>query len=200
MPVVYKATNNINGKCYVGVDKNWPHRKAAHKCAVKKGSTLVFHNAIRQYGWKNFSWEILEESGNHQLLLNEREPFYINELNTHYLTGNGYNMTNGGDATMGWVPSEETKIKISEANKGRQAWNKGKPSPWTSKRNKEISGIPQQKLKKEYLIISPKKEVFEIKGLLEFCKENGLHAGNMCSVAKGRLKHYKGWKCEPILT
>ena len=34
-------------------------------------------------------------------------------------TGILYNMTNGGDGVSGWVPSEETKIKMGEAQKGR---------------------------------------------------------------------------------
>lgn len=195
MAVIYKATNKTNGKSYIGIDKNWPHRKHAHKSAVKRGSTLVFHNAIREYGWDNFCWEILEKLDNYEFLLKERESFHINENNSHYINGNGYNMTEGGEATMGWSPSEETRKRISEANKGREAWNKGKPSPWTSKRNKETAGIPQQKLKKSYIITDPDGNEFHVLGLTNFCKQHNLNAGNMCSVAKGKLNHYKKWKC-----
>lgn len=192
---IYKATNKINGKSYIGFDCNWPYRKCAHKHAVKRESTLIFHNAIRKHGWENFNWEVLEQSENREVTLNLREEYHIKQYNTHYIHGNGYNMTYGGEATFGWVPSEETKRKISQANKGRQTWNKGVPSPWTSKRNKANKGIKKPIFEKEYLIIDPQGNEYKIKGLVTFCKNHNLHPGNMCSVAYGRLKHYKKWKC-----
>jgi 5-methylcytosine-specific restriction endonuclease McrA len=36
----------------------------------------------------------------------------------------------------GKSPSKETKEKISKSLKGKVSWNKGKPAPWTSERNK----------------------------------------------------------------
>ena len=116
MAVIYKATNKINGHSYIGFDVKWPYRKANHKSRIKKGSTLVFHNALRSYGFENFEWEILEESEDKEKLLNEREEFYIRKYNTFYQNGQGYNMTMGGEATLGWIPSEETKRKIGKAN------------------------------------------------------------------------------------
>lgn len=195
MKVIYKATNTINDKCYIGVDSNWPHRKHAHKCAVKRGSQLLFHKAIRKYGWENFKWEIIEESENIDLLLNEREEFYIRLNNSYHLDGNGYNMTYGGEATLGWSPSEETKLKISISNKGRKAWNKGLSSPWTSERNLKNKGSISEKRRKLYEFIDPMGNIFIEKGLKQFCVKHNLHPGNMSSVAKGKLNHYKNWKC-----
>ena len=57
MAVIYKATNKINGHSYIGFDVKWPYRKANHKSRMKKGSTLVFHNALRSYGFENFEWQ-----------------------------------------------------------------------------------------------------------------------------------------------
>ena len=45
-------------------------------------------------------------------------------------------------------------------------------------------------------LISPKGERFRIKNLNQFCREHGLSAGNMNSVAQGKHKHHKGWKCK----
>ena len=198
MYTIYKATNKIDGKSYIGFDCNWPYRKCAHKHAVKRGSTLVFHNAIRKHGWDNFEWDIVEQSEDKNITLNEREEFFIKKFNTHYIHGNGYNMTMGGEATFGWIPSEETKRKISEANKGKKGWNKGKPSPWTSERNKKNKGIKQPHKEKYYIITDPQGKQYEIKGLVEFCKKNNLSASNLCSVANKKLKHYKKWKCEHL--
>lgn len=195
MKLIYKATNIINGMCYIGVDSNWPHRKHAHKSAMKRGSNLLFHKALRKYGWENFKWEIVEESNDINLLLNEREEFHIRKNNSYHLDGNGYNMTYGGEATLGWTPSDETRLKISEANKGRDAWNKGLPSPWTSKRNIESKGSISMNRRKLYKFIDPDGNVYIEKGLKQFCAKYNLHPGNMSSVAKGNLNHYKKWKC-----
>ncbi len=198
MFTIYQATNKINGKCYIGFDCNYPHRKAAHKCAVKRGSTLIFHNAIRSYGWDNFEWSILEQSEDGEKLLSEREEFYIRQFNSHYLDGGGYNMTYGGEATMGWVPSNETRKKISAANLGKKAWNNGKPSPWTSERNKKLKGSSCLAKRKTYKITDPLGQEYIVTGLKKFCSELKLNPGNMCSVAKGILNHYKQWKCELV--
>lgn len=46
--------------------------------------------------------------------------------------GDIYNITAGGEGSNGVSMSEETKQKISKANKGKSAWNKGKPGRmWT---------------------------------------------------------------------
>lgn len=193
MFTIYKATNKINGNSYIGFDCNWPYRKSAHKCAVKRGSNLVFYNAIRKYGWENFEWEILEQSDDKSYLLREREEFYIRKYNTHYIEGTGYNMTFGGEATFGWVPSEKTKQKISESKKGKPSWNKGKPSPWVGEKNKKGKGKKQPKLCKKYLVTDPEGNAYEILGLKYFCIEHNLSASNLTYTGK-----YKGWQCKQI--
>jgi|SRR6185503_17207279 len=194
MCTIYRAENKLNGKSYVGFDCNWPYRKTAHKSAAKRGSELHFHRAIRAHGWDNFEWSILEQSENKEYLLNERENFWINHFNT--FGENGYNMTLGGDATFGWHPSDETKEKIAASKRGKPSWNKGLPSPWTVQENIRRKGSKSPNRQKEYIITNPQGECFRIKGLIDFCKENKLHAGNMVSVAKGNLNHYKHWLCE----
>lgn len=115
MAVIYKATNTINGKAYIGIDSNWPHRKHAHLFAARnsKAEAYAFHRAIRKYGEQNFRWEVLLENATPQ-----DEIRLIEEHGTFRDTG--YNLTKGGEATMGWIPSEETRRKISEANKGNK--------------------------------------------------------------------------------
>lgn len=193
MFTIYRATNSINGKSYVGFDRNWPYRKTAHKCAVKKGSKQVFYNAIRKYGWENFIWEVLEQSEDKELLLKEKEEYYIRKYNTHYKSGYGYNMTYGGEGTFGWIPSAETKQKISESKKGKPSWNKGKLSPWLVESNKKRKGMKQPKLCKKYLVIDPNGNKYEVTGLKYFCVEHGLSQSNLTYHGK-----YKGWQCTPI--
>lgn len=87
---IYKITNKVNNKSYIGqtrytVEFRW--RQHIHK----KDNTY-FHNALHKYGIENFTVETLEECEAN--LLNEREIFYIAKYNTFK---EGYNLTIGGD-------------------------------------------------------------------------------------------------------
>lgn len=55
---IYRITNKINGKSYIGQSVNIKNRWYVHK-ATKDDYPI--HRAIRKYGKNNFSWEILEE-------------------------------------------------------------------------------------------------------------------------------------------
>lgn len=82
--VIYKTTNIINGKYYVGKDeKNNPDYL---------GSGKILKTAIIKYGRENFKKEILETCVDRKVL-NERERFWINSLSATTL---GYNITEGG--------------------------------------------------------------------------------------------------------
>jgi group I intron endonuclease len=121
--IIYLITNLINGKKYVGQTRQKLNERIhEHK---RKSNKIIkgIDGAIKKYGWENFKVEIIEECPIE--MLNEREIFWISELNTKI--PNGYNITDGGDGSNGHSPSPETRAKISAANKGRPAPNKGKP-------------------------------------------------------------------------
>lgn len=117
---IYKATNTINGKVYIGFDSHWPKRKREHLREVVKGSSLVFHNALREYGPDAFEWEVVCQSKNGQHLLNEMEPYFIKHYNSFYRGGQGYNMTLGGDGCIGHRHSPETLAKMSAVRTGKK--------------------------------------------------------------------------------
>lgn len=116
--VIYKITNTLNGKIYVGQTRqNLNRRINGHKnSSVKRGIDA----AIAKYGWKNFIAEVIETCPVEQL--NEREIFWIAELKSK--VPNGYNLTDGGDGALN--PSKETRAKMSVARKGKTPHNKGK--------------------------------------------------------------------------
>lgn len=99
---IYKFTNKINGKCYIGQSIQLEKRKREHKYnSFHKNSNEYnsqFHKAIRKYGIENFDYEVLEfleEKEYTTKKLNELEKKYINYFNSYK---NGYNATPGGDA------------------------------------------------------------------------------------------------------
>jgi len=76
--IIYKATNKINGKCYIGkTTKTLECRKKQHIQSSNK-SKYYFHRAISKYGTDNFEWEEIENC-NDEKILSEREDFWINK-------------------------------------------------------------------------------------------------------------------------
>lgn len=88
---IYKITNNINGKIYVGQSNNIQRRFSEHQ---NRGATsrIPVDVAIQKYGKENFSFEIIEECSIEQL--NQRETYWITYFNS---IENGYNCSVGGD-------------------------------------------------------------------------------------------------------
>lgn len=127
---IYLIRNKINGKGYVG-----QHRISLRDVDLYRymGKGIAITNAIKKYGKENFTKEILEyiEDDDKHLNTSKREIYWIKEKNTIY--PNGYNLTPGGEGgctresalkgaktrrDKGYKISEETKLKISNANKG----------------------------------------------------------------------------------
>lgn len=93
--VVYKHTNKVNGKIYIGITG-----KKVPKYRWGRGSgyhnNIHFVNAIKKYGWDNFEHEILE-TGLTCKEAKEREQFWIAKYNCNNPKF-GYNKTKGGDS------------------------------------------------------------------------------------------------------
>jgi len=112
MYFIYVVENLINGKMYVGQTVDLDRRWSLH--LSKSSNCLYLHRAIEKYGTENFEMVIIETLDN-QEESNEREKYWISELNT--LSPVGYNLKAGGD--MGGVPCEETRSRMSASAKNR---------------------------------------------------------------------------------
>ena len=118
---IYKITNKINNKVYVGQAVNLQRRILIHLYDYKYNKkNSYFYNSITKYGIENFDVEILIEGKFSKLELNEMEIRFIELFNsTNKLFG--YNMTKGGNGgCISRKQSDETKRKISESKKGKK--------------------------------------------------------------------------------
>ncbi len=130
-------------------------------------------------------------------LLNVMEAKYIKIYNSYYISGNGYNMTLGGDGTLGYRFTDEqrvalrnshlgykmpleTRLKISEANKGKRN---------TPEQNKKVA----EATSKKWTVTCPDGHLEEIINLKEFCKNNNLRYSAMHKVSRGEMKKHRGF-------
>jgi len=108
MGVIYKTTNLINGKIYIG--KRVFNSEKFYKTKYYGSGTLLKQSIIK-YGIENFTREVIEEVDNE--FLDEREIYWISVFESNNLDI-GYNLTIGGNSRQGrkiGSMSNETKQK-----------------------------------------------------------------------------------------
>lgn len=140
--IIYKVTNKVNGKVYIGQTiRNLEIRKWEHLQCAKDGVKTHLYYAIRKYGEDNFTFEIIAEASSKQEL-NELERYYIKKYDS---INNGYNMVDGGDNNVMFLDdikqkhlesmrSEETRKKISATLKKYR-----KEHPWTEEQKRKFA-------------------------------------------------------------
>ena len=122
---VYKITNLVNGKVYIGASKNIERRWRDHKKRINS----PIHSDLETYGLDNFKFEVLLECPEDMLCQWERDMIALYDSDD---PEKGYN--DKGDRPY--------SLKTSESLKGHKSWNKGKPA-W----NKGISCSEEHKRK-----------------------------------------------------
>ena len=114
---IYKITNTINSKSYIGQTiqnvKERFYQHCATKCS-KVVSNMAIHRAIKKYCKSNFTVEVIEEIDSANL--NDRERYWIKYYNSY---NNGYNSTKGGQD--GCKPFKDLDVEsiIKEYNTGK---------------------------------------------------------------------------------
>jgi group I intron endonuclease len=145
---IYKIACKINDKVYVGQTiRTIPERWRGHKWKASRPSKehdMAITRAIHKYGPDNFTI-IAVCSADNQEELDEKEKFYIREFDS---INNGYNLHEGG---LGQRISEETKIKMSIAGKGKK-----KPLGFGDKIKKARTGTVQPEIVKLKCSLSQK--------------------------------------------
>jgi group I intron endonuclease len=184
-----------------------------HKKDAERGTTKTYlGNAIRKYGWENFTKEIICKAIN-QEDLDKKEIELIHSMNTKY--PNGYNIKNGGfgggNGGNAWnrnlsndkthilaanarsFVTEESLKKMSETIKN--SFRSGERIHPRKGKHLSVESIAKIVEKKSSIIVlvNPNGDMVIIKNVKKFAKENNLTPSNLRRVFSGERKSHKGW-------
>ena len=216
---IYKITNTLNGKVYIGYTENTKKRFKDHLNNAKTVE-YVLYQAMRKHGVDYFKFEIIYQSLDGEYLRDTMEAYFIIEYNSYYEYGKGYNMTHGGclmDETRKiniskkisdqWANDDQSgrvsniRAAIKEKWKDPEYRKKmmiARQNQWKDAKNNHVIKQFKQKAN-NYIVISPNGTEYITNNLKDFCKEHGLsQPSKMYYTATGKLVHYKKWKCRKL--
>lgn len=156
---VYKYTNLVNGKVYIGQTKQQLFERA-HRDGTHYDKCPYFYNAILKYGWDNFQAEILEDNLTLEQA-NEKEVYWITYYNSYLDHSKGYNAAPGGSnmdreahskklkewwADAGnYARMKEVRAQQAKLDSFRQACSEGAKRKWAEPGHKEKMSQLRQK-------------------------------------------------------
>jgi group I intron endonuclease len=113
---IYKITNKVNGKIYIGsavnLDRRWTEHKRCLKTRTHPNNKLL--NAWHKYGAENFEFIVLIYCEPKDLLMYEQRCIDSFEVITK-----GYNLCPTAGSVLGIKRSDETRKRMSESQKGK---------------------------------------------------------------------------------
>ena len=114
MGLIYKITNILNGKSYIGkTSRSFEARKGEHlRSYLNENKTSILYRAMRKYCIENFQFDIIEDNIPNELL-SQKEQDYIKVFNSFH---QGYNMTFGGEGESSVDREEIINLHLSELN------------------------------------------------------------------------------------
>lgn len=159
-----------NKKRYFGITSKKPKNRWENGSGYDKNRQPVIYNAIRKYGWENIKHIILYENLNFVEAC-DKERMLIAKFKTNcsrYGNDFGYNMTDGGEGTLGHKNNE----KVAETNRNRLLGKKGKDCP--NSRPVICDDI-------------------EYESLTQFKEKNGFPKGNISAWLSGKVGMPEYW-------
>jgi group I intron endonuclease len=202
---------------YVGVTNNYTKRMREHKGTY---NNYLISKAIKKHGWNNFNSQILLETEDAEFAYKVAESSFIQQYQSNN-PEKGYNLTEGGQGTLGFSPTLETRQrmrekklgkkltpehiqKISESALGRTFTKETKNKISNKlKGNKNFQGktftdevkqILSEHKAKDWQLLSPINEIINIHNMRKFCIDNNLHHSAITRVLQGKQSHHKQWR------
>ena len=205
---VYKITNKITGKIYIGITNQGSGARYRHHWYESRiGEPSPIHRSMAKYGEDNFTLEIIDFAETYEEL-KEKEKFWIKKFNSTD-RNIGYNLTEGGDGTFGRTHSEETKEKIRQKALGRKISEETKKKmsearigKCSDKQREHLSKLQEQCKQKVYQYSKQGEFIAEYNSIIEACKALNLNRDTIRRQLKNPPKNLKDhrikflWKTE----
>lgn len=152
--IIYRWTNKINGKKYIGQTVN-PRKRYLQHYNGERADNQIIDRAILKYGAENFDYTVLltihaDTREELRELLDEAEIALIRLEQSYYKTGLGYNMTLGGLSRGNFEHTEETKIKLSRIKKGKKLSETAKKNIAEGHRGLKLTELHKTNLQKAH--------------------------------------------------
>jgi group I intron endonuclease len=194
--IIYKATNLVNGKIYIGKTSQTIEKRQWEHCnRAKLGWKQLLYRAIRKHGEENFKWEVIDSS-NDLNEIDEKEAYWIDYYNSYIgnPNHNGYNMTTGGEGTSGYKFTDEQRKARS-----KQLTGEGNP-----RYGVEITEETREKLRSRKQCGANAVEIIQLdmdgnivaeyKSVKEASISINGDSSCIVKVCKGKQSHHKGFK------
>ncbi len=141
---VYKITNKINGKVYIGSTNHIHRRRTQNFNRLKNG----IHNSFKLqkdydlYGLDAFEFDVIERHVNNEILL-DREQFFIDKYMAYT---EGYNVCQFSCSSKGRKQSEDQKKQHSERMKGKKLTKEHRDNLSIALKGRKLSEETKQKI------------------------------------------------------
>ena len=137
---IYKITNVLNGKSYIGFSQDYLRRWKQHTNDYKRVDRQLY-SAFKKYGIENFTFDLLYQSLDRKHTLVEMEPLFIEEFDS---MRNGYNANPGGYNTNTEELRKRSSLRMKKDNpmtrirSNSGSFKKGNVPNITKERNEKI--------------------------------------------------------------
>lgn len=193
---IYKITNIINNKVYIGSSQNLKKRFYGHIRSLRKNEhkNKFLQNAFNKYGEQNFTFEIIKFCDEKFLIKEEQKFIDI------FFGKNCYNISPTASSTKGIKISQETKEKLRIANTGRKfsdEVNKKKASfkGFTDEQRLRISENRKQNTNNVYLINIETGEALFFDSVTTCAQYIDVKPTRISKICLGKRKQTKGFTC-----
>jgi group I intron endonuclease len=137
--IIYRITNLINGKKYIGKTKNLTERWFEHqRIAFLRKKQHPLYDAIRKYGIGNFKIETIDSTKKYKDL-DLLEQKHIQKENSLHINGSGYNLTAGGSGGDTWTNRSAESKKLTSQKLSIFMENRNKDPEFIKKLSHSIS-------------------------------------------------------------
>lgn len=190
--IIYMFRNKTNNMIYIGQTINPVDRYREHITSKYKEHSYI-DNAIYNEGAINFEYTVIcEVKGNTiedvKEQLNSLEMMYIKKYNCVY--PNGYNLTEGGNAT---IFSEESKKKMSKSHLGHIVTEETRKKISSSSKGKTKTEEWKAKISKKVYQYDKNNNLIKIWESVSSTSNGGYSVGNVGQCCLGKRKTHKGF-------